>query len=144
MDNSEQLIESFLLPFGEAMEAHTQQLRIYIKELTKPTTELVGPSTISLNIGYGFTRKPWDCYCAIIVYSKHINISFPSGTSLKDPNELLQGKGSRIRHIRAGSLEELKKPAVVDLLIQARDIALALADESDRKIDQFKTFVKAE
>ena len=78
LSDTEQQIATFLDSFNSEIASLTQQLREYLRKETKPTTELVGDSTISLNIGYGFTEKAWDCYCAIIVYSKHINISFPS------------------------------------------------------------------
>jgi len=142
MDNPELIIEGFLLPFSPEIESLAQQLRIYLKEETKPTTELIAESTISLNIGYGFTRKAWDCYAAIIVYTKHINISFPSGTSLTDPDGLLQGTGSRIRDIKVGNLNDLTEPAFKALLIQARDKAWMLAADSPTRQKKFKTFVR--
>ena len=99
LDNAEQQIEHFILPFSREIRELAQQLRDYLKHETKPTVEIVGDSTISVNIGYGYTEKAWDCYCAIIVYSKHINISFPSGAILHDPKGFLQGTGKRIRHM---------------------------------------------
>ena len=142
MPDIEQIIDGYFLPFSKEIESLARELRHYIRETTDPTTELVGPSTLSLNIGYGFTRKPWDCYCAIIIYSKHINISFPSGVGLHDPEGLLIGKGSRIRHLKVKSIEDLRADAAVNLLSQARDNALALSKASDRMIDKFQTFVK--
>lgn len=95
MSPSEQQIEKFLEPFDSDLSSLAQKLRKHINKETAPTVELVGDSTISLNIGYGFTEKAWDCYCAIIIYSKHINISFPSVASLSDSKEILQGSGKR-------------------------------------------------
>ena len=79
MNNTEQQIAKFLEPFNNEISSLAQRLRIHLKQETKPTIELVGDSTLSVNIGYGFTEKAWDCFCAIIVYSKHINISFLQG-----------------------------------------------------------------
>ena len=142
MPNSEQQIASFLAPFSEDVRVLAQQLRDYLKKETKPTTELVGDSHISVNIGYGFTEKAWDCYCAIIVYSKHINVSFPSGATLTDPQELLQGTGSGIRHIRIGELKDIRIPAVRKLLEAARKKALALVKETPSKQSTIRTIVK--
>jgi hypothetical protein len=105
--------------------------------------ELVGDSTISVNIGYGFTPKAWDCYVAIIVYSKHINLSFPSGASLADPKKLLQGTGARIRHIRVNTLKDAQAPDVKDLLTNARDNALAAVDSASEKKTGIETIIKA-
>ncbi len=129
MNNAEQQITDFLMPFDDAIVSLTQELRSYLTNETKPKYELVGDSTISVNIGYGFTQKAWDCFCAIIVYSKHINISFPSGAFLSDPQSLLQGTGKRIRHLKITDINDMKAPAFRNILTEAKNMALALVDE---------------
>ena len=127
MKDTEQEIAKFLSAFNnDVLGTLAQQLRSHLKQETKPTIELVADSRISVNIGYGFTEKAWDSYIGIIVYSKHINLSFPSGAILSDPQSLLQGTGSRVRHIRINKLQDVKAPAVADLLAQARADAFAL------------------
>ena len=101
MENTEQQIAPFLKPFSAEIRSYAQILRAYLKEETKPDFELAGKSAQSFNIGYGFTTTAWDCYCAIIVYRKHINISLPSGACLSDPEGLLHGTGSRVRHLNS-------------------------------------------
>ena len=142
MNDTEQQIKSFLEPFNNEIISLTLQLREFLKEETKPTIELVGDSTISLNIGYGFTEKAWDCFCAIIVYSQHINISFPSGAFLSDPQGLLQGTGKKIRHIRINELDDIKTKAVKDLLLEAKNRAIDLTTEELMKKDNIETIIK--
>ena len=142
MTDTEQQIVNFLEPFDSEIASIAQQLRKYLRNETKPTIELVGDSTISLNIGYGFTEKAWDCYCAIIVYSKHINISFPSGSSLPDPQGLLQGTGKRIRHIKIDKLSDAKDAAIKRLLLDASDNARALVNEEFRRPVKIRTIIK--
>lgn len=141
MNNAEQQIAKFLLPYSDEMKQLIQQLREYLKKLTEPTRELVFDSYNSVNIGYGFTEKAWDCYCGIIIYSKHINISFPAGASLIDKQGLLQGFGSKVRHIKVSNMEEIKENGIKTLLLEARDKALTLAIERGKQ-DKFKTLVK--
>lgn len=142
MDNPELQIARFLAPFKPEIQTLTQQLRDYLKEKTQPTTELVGDSTISVNIGYGFTAKAWDCYCAIIVYSKHINLSFPSGTSLSDPHSLLQGSGKRIRHFKVKSFEDVQTPELMAILKEARENAFSLLGKNTGKSVPLRTIIK--
>ena len=142
MIDTEQQIKKFLEPFNNEIISLAIQLRDFIKEETKPSTELVGDSTISLNIGYGFTEKAWDCFCAIIVYSKHINLSFPSGAFLSDPQGLLQGTGKKIRHIRISNLSDVKAPAVKGLLLEARNRSIDLLSESTIERDNTRTIIK--
>ncbi len=143
MNDTQQQIRAFLEPFNNEIKSLALQLRDFLKEETKPTIELVGDSTISLNIGYGFTEKAWDCFCAIIVYSKHINISFPSGAFLSDPQGLLQGSGKKIRHIRINKFNDVKTQAVNDVLLEARNRALDLTTEKPMKKDNIETIIKS-
>lgn len=140
--DTELRIAQYLEAFSDDITFLVQQLRDYLKEETNPTIEIVGDSTISVNIGYGFTEMSWDCYCAIIVYSKHINISFPSGAFLSDPIGLLQGTGKRIRHIRVDKLNELKSRGVRNLLAEARKMAVTLAIEKPKEDCGVRTIVK--
>lgn len=128
---AEAQIAHYLKSFPDQISQTAQNLRKHIKKAWQPSKELVGNSTISLNIGFGYTGKAWDSFCAIIVYSKHINISFPSGAQLKDPQNLLQGKGSRVRHIRVDNVEDLESPEVQALFLQARNNSLPLDQEID-------------
>lgn len=143
MKETELQIIKFLESFNHEIKSLALQLRDFLKEETKPRIELVGDSTISLNIGYGFTEKAWDCYCAIIVYSKHINISFPSGAFLSDPQGLLQGTGKKVRHIRINEFNDVKSPDVKALLFAARNRAIELAVEMPIKKDNVETIIKA-
>lgn len=142
MDNPEQQIEQFLQPLDDALKTLVQQLRVYLKKETKPTIELAFDSYNSVNIGYGFTEKAWDCYCGIIVYSRHVNLSFPAGASLADPKKLLQGTGSKVRHIRINSLDDIKQPAVLKLLKQARKNKLARVADKPQDPNPLRTLIK--
>ncbi len=141
-DPVEAQIDTLLLPFSDDIIKLANGLRHFIRNETHPATELVGDSTLSLNIGYGFTEKAWDCYCAIIVYSKHINISFPSGVRLNDPAGLLQGSGKRIRHIRISRLDDIRNRQVLNLLKQARELAFVASGAGSEKSTRLRTIVK--
>lgn len=142
MNIREEQVNNFLDHFNSNIASLALKLRVYIKEFTKPSFELVGDSTISLNIGYGFTEKAWDCYCAIIVYSKHINISFPSGAYLSDPNSLLQGTGKRIRHIKVIEFDDIKVAEVEELILEARQRAMSLMEDVPSENNKVITIVK--
>ncbi len=142
MDKTEQYIESLFLPLPTHLAELVKQLREFFKKETRPTREIVFSSYNSINIGYGFTEKAWDCYCGIITYKKHVNISFPSGAALKDPEHLLQGTGSRVRHVRIDKVDDIKRPAMIDLIKQARDRAWDLSGESSSSANTLKTLVK--
>lgn len=142
MKDSEKHIEEFLSTYSEEIRSFAQALRSHLKEETRPAFELVGKAAQSFNIGYGFTTKAWDCFCAIIVYRKHINISFPSGASLSDPEGLLHGTGSRVRHLKVKTMADLRTKAVSKLLGDARKNALFLMKEKEFDHDGVTTVIK--
>ena len=48
---------------------------------------------------------PWFCldgepFCYLVGYTKHVNLGFCEGTSLADPDRLLEGTGKRMRHVK--------------------------------------------
>lgn len=141
MDKNEGQIAKYLIPFDNNLVSLTQQLRHFFRKETNGGFELVGDSTISLNIGYGYTEKAWDCYCAIIVYSKHINLSFPSGASLYDPDRILQGSGKRIRHIRISSADDLENKEILSIIQDAKQLAIRLLDKTPTN-NKIETIIK--
>ena len=142
MDKEEKQIADYLLHFNDKIVTLTKQLREYLREETKPAYEIVGDSNQSLNIGYGFTEKAWDCYCAIIIYNNHINISFPSGSTLKDTDGILIGSGSKIRHIRIREFDDIKEPNVMRLLTEARKKAFELVEKHKEYYEPIYTIIK--
>ena len=59
MEDPEEQIAEFLMPFRVEIRSFAQALRAYLQEETKPAFELVGDSAQSFTIGYGFTTTAW-------------------------------------------------------------------------------------
>jgi hypothetical protein len=57
--------------------------------------------------------------CSIAVYKDHINLEFFQGVELNDPEQLLQGTGKKMRHIKIKSRDEIKVNSIKSLLNQA-------------------------
>lgn len=142
MNKIERQIENLLITRPSNLAELAQQLRVFIKTKTRPFKEIVFDSYNSINIGYGFTEKAWDCFCGIIIYSKHINISFPSGAELTDPHNVLRGSGKRVRHMRIESKDTINDPDVLDLIIAARDLAIEKAGIKILHVDSVQTIMK--
>ncbi len=142
MSDTDRQIENLFLTVPSHLGELAQQLRDHIKKELHPTREIVFSSYNSLNLGYGFTEKSWDCFCGIIIYSKHINISFPSGAHLKDPGNILKGTGSRVRHIRIDKFDEIMSSEVLEILREARDLSQNMAAEKGFSDNEFKTIIK--
>jgi hypothetical protein len=53
-----------------------------------------------------------DMFCYIATNAKHVNLGFPRGTSLADPNRVLVGDGKTMRHIKFASVRDVERPFV--------------------------------
>ena len=63
-------------------------------------------------IWFGFSGKMKDMFCYIATNAGHVNLGFPRGASLPDPNCVLEGDGKAMRHIKFASLREVERPFV--------------------------------
>ena len=60
-------------------------------------------------IWFGFSGKMKDMFCYIATNARHINLGFPRGSTLPDPNRVLEGEGKAMRHIKFASTAELER-----------------------------------
>jgi hypothetical protein len=63
-------------------------------------------------IWFGFSGKMKDMFCYIATNARHINLGFPRGSTLPDPNRVLEGEGKAMRHIKFRSQRDLERSFV--------------------------------
>ena len=70
--------------------------------------------------GYGVgPKKMSQHFCYIAPFKKHLNLGFMYGAHLPDPENLLEGGGADLRHIKIRSAADLERPAVRQLVKDA-------------------------
>ena len=70
--------------------------------------------------GYGVgPKKMSEHFCYIAPFKKHLNLGFFYGAHLPDPQNLLEGSGNDLRHIKIRAAADLEKPAVRKLIEEA-------------------------
>jgi hypothetical protein len=52
-----------------------------------------------------------DSVCGVFGYQRHVGVEFWRGTSLPDPNHLLEGRGKNLRHVTLHSVADVQSPA---------------------------------
>ncbi len=57
--------------------------------------------------------------CSIMVHKSHVNLQIWEGAQVDDPEQLLQGEGKSMRHVKVHSPEEVKPDYFKFLLEQA-------------------------
>jgi Domain of unknown function (DU1801) len=115
----------FLKPYDREIQKLALKLRELVLSEMAPCYENIYDAYSAVAIGYGTSDRLRDGIFHIAVYSKGVNLGFNDGATLDDPKRILEGAGSRIRHIKIRSAEDLARPEIRAYVRRARKSALA-------------------
>jgi hypothetical protein len=104
-----------LLGFLEAYDRPIGELALALREIILEEVPDVSESiyqVYTVAIWFGFSGKMKDMFCYIATSARHINLGFPRGSSLPDPNHVLEGEGKTMRHIKFANQRDLEAPYV--------------------------------
>jgi hypothetical protein len=82
-------------------------------------TQLVYDNYNALAIGFAPSDRPSEAIFSIVLYPRYVTLFFLQGVNLPDPKKLLQGSGTKVRHIRLERSADLDKPAIRKLMLVA-------------------------
>jgi len=91
--------------------------------------ELVYDNFNALAIGFSPSERASEGIFSIAVYSEHINFFFLQGAKLPDPDGLLEGAGSVVRHIAKIDEKTLDRADVKAMMATAMKMAKVSFDE---------------
>lgn len=103
-----------------------RRLRELVIELYPPVVEVPWPHQKTVGYGVG-PKKMSEHFCYLAPQRDRVNLGFFHGANLMDPDELLEGTGKKLRHIKVRSIDDAERGAIRDLLkhsIQERQAAL--------------------
>jgi len=104
-----------LLGFLEAYDRHIAELALALREIVLEEAPDASESiyqVYTVAIWFGFSGKMKDMFCYIATNAGHVNLGFPRGAPLPDPNRVLEGEGKTMRHIKFASLRDVERPFV--------------------------------
>jgi len=81
-------------------------------------------------VWYSTTPRMNDIVVGIHIANEYVNLEFAQGTSLRDPEKLLEGKGKNIRHVKIRDATILERPAFMALM---RDAIAVSAKRSTKR-----------
>ena len=93
----------------------SEEARKMIVSMHSGYTEIVWPRQRIASYGVG-PKKMSEHYVYIAPQKRHVNLGFYHGASLNDPDELLEGTGKNLRHVKLFSLEDVKRSNVKKLV----------------------------
>ena len=115
-----------LLGFLKAYDRHISDLALALREIVLEEAPDASESVYqvyTVAIWFGFSGKMKDMFCYIATSANHVNLGFPRGTSLADPNRVLEGDGKAMRHIKFASLGDVERPFVRRYIQAAMELA---------------------
>ena len=98
------------------MRDNNPELRKVVRGLRSFVKRVVPGAKETVNAWGIPTFEAKDPFCFYMVGKNHLTFGFHYGTSLKDPEGLLEGTGKNIRHVKLRSLEELKHRGLRELV----------------------------
>jgi hypothetical protein len=104
-----------LLGFLEAYDRPIADLALSLREIILEEVPDASESiyqVYTVAIWFGFSGKMKDMFCYIATNARHINLGFPRGSTLPDPNRALEGGGKAMRHIKFTTQHDLERPFV--------------------------------
>ena len=107
--------DSQLLGFLEAYDRHIADLALALREIVLEAAPDASESiyqVYTVAIWFGFSGKMKDMFCYIATNAGHVNLGFPRGATLPDPNRVLEGDGKSLRHIKFRSQRDVERPFV--------------------------------
>jgi hypothetical protein len=104
-----------LIGFLEAYDRPIVDLALALREIILDEVPHASESiyqVYTVAIWFGFGEKMKDMFCYIATNARHVNLGFPRGSTLPDPNRVLEGDGKTMRHIKFASHCDLERSFV--------------------------------
>ena len=119
--DAEAQLDGFIDKFTPEVAALTRNLIEKMKRRVPGATIMVYDNYNALAIGFGPTDKAGHAVLSLAVMPRWVTLCFLRGVGLPDPHRILNGSGSRVRHVRLHTPEAFDDPRVQDLIEAALD-----------------------
>jgi hypothetical protein len=112
-------VREFLAPYADHIQDIALALRKRVLASMPDAHEVVWDATNAVSLVYTPSDNWQDGVVHIATYAKRVNLGFNNGASLPDPEGVLTGTGSRIRHVSFRSVDEVGVGWIDDYLARA-------------------------
>lgn len=107
--------------FESLLTTNTPEAQKLARKLRKLIQNLVPGAVEKIHSGWGvadiYPKEPKGRgYLSIGPQKKYVNLYFMNGADLPDPAGLLEGAGKRMRHVKIKTEEDLRNPALAELI----------------------------
>ncbi len=124
----ESQLAGFIAKYSPVIAKQTRAVLAALRTRLPGATELVYDNYNALAIGFGPTDRVGDIIFSVAAYPRWVSLFFMQARGLPDPTGLLQGSGTKARHIVLGDPADLDRPAVRALIRAALATAIRPLD----------------
>ncbi len=114
-DNPAEQFEQIITDFDSQVQELARGSRQLIYDVLPRVVEVVWTTQGSAGYGTG-PKKMSEHFSWIIPHKNHVNLGFNYGSELLDPENLLEGTGKLMRHVKIRKPEDLDNPALRQLI----------------------------
>ena len=124
-------LKTFLAAYDPAVGRLFLAARAAVLAAAPTADELIYDAYNAVAAAYTFSDRLKEAFCHVAAYSSYVNLGFNRGAKLQDPEHILVGKGSSIRHVRIATAGDLRRPAVRRMIRAAVAEGRAVARKAD-------------
>lgn len=118
VDGAAQL-DGFLSRYQPAVAADARHAIAMLASRFPTATRIVYDNYNALVVGFAASGKASSAILSIAVYPRYVTLFFLQGATLADPDRLLEGSGSKVRHIKLRPISLIGTPEVGALIGRA-------------------------
>lgn len=126
-------LTAFIAKYTPAIRALARQVLAKMRARLPGAVELVYDNYNALVVGFGPTERASEAIFSIVLFPRWVTLCFLQGAKISDPQKLLKGQGTRVRHIVLENAMDLDKPAVRDLIARALESAAKAIDRTGKR-----------
>lgn len=128
-----QQLSSFLAKFDPRIAASARTALSRLRKKLPGAIEVVYDNYNALAIAFGPSDRASEAIFSIAVFPRWVSLFFLQGAKLPDPDKVLKGSGTQVRHIVLTDLIILDQPAVKKLMALALKAAKKPLDPKQRR-----------
>ncbi len=131
-ESPERQLDRFLDAYTPEIAQLARKTLARLRKRLPNAIEMVYDNYNALACGFGPDERVSNVIFSIALYPKHVNFFFLQGAKLPDPEGLLQGAGSLVRHIRLESEKTLDRANVKAMMTAAMEMAKVPFDKDTK------------
>jgi hypothetical protein len=112
-------LDTFMAKYTPELAKTAKAMLRKMRKRLPGAVEIVYDNWNGLVIGFGPTEKPSEAILSLLLLPEHVTLCFLNGAALRDPDKLLRGSGTQVRHIRLDDPDHLEQSDVDALIEQA-------------------------